>query len=141
MCALSLSHIWLFATLCTLAHQVPLFMGFFQTRMLEWVAMPSSRGSSWPRDWTCVAYFSCIADGFFTTEPLEELKNLYKHARIIKKWNVKKTFKIWKMWCPLKPSFDILKESSKNSYPEHNWVELYYLVFALSIQSFLYIYI
>ena len=26
----------------------------FQARILEWVAMPSSRGSSWPRDWTCV---------------------------------------------------------------------------------------
>ena len=25
-----------------------------------WVAMPSSRGSSWPRDWTCVSYVSCI---------------------------------------------------------------------------------
>ena len=28
-------------------------------RILEWVAMPSSRGSSWPRDWTCVSYISC----------------------------------------------------------------------------------
>ena len=26
--------------------------GIFQTRMLEWVAIPFSRGSSWPRDWT-----------------------------------------------------------------------------------------
>ena len=26
-------------------------------RILEWVTMPSSRGSSWPRDWICV---SCI---------------------------------------------------------------------------------
>ena len=27
---------------------------------LEWVAMPSSRGSSWPRDRTHVSYVSCI---------------------------------------------------------------------------------
>ena len=27
--------------------------GILQARMLEWVAMSSSRGSSWPRDWTC----------------------------------------------------------------------------------------
>ena len=27
---------------------------------LEWVAMPSSRGSSWPRDQTCIFYISCI---------------------------------------------------------------------------------
>ena len=26
--------------------------GILQERILEWVAMPSSRGSSWPRDWT-----------------------------------------------------------------------------------------
>ena len=31
--------------------------GILQARILEWVAMPSSRGSSWPRDRTCV---SCI---------------------------------------------------------------------------------
>ena len=37
----------------------------FQARILEWVVMPSSRGSSWPGDWTCI---SCVAGGFFTTE-------------------------------------------------------------------------
>ena len=31
-----------------------------QARILEWVAVPSSRGSSWPRDGTCVSYVSCI---------------------------------------------------------------------------------
>ena len=39
-------------TLCnpwTVAHQAPLSMGVFQARILEWVAMPSSRGSSQPR--------------------------------------------------------------------------------------------
>ena len=34
--------------------------GILPARLLEWVAMPSSRGSSWPRDWTCVSYSSCI---------------------------------------------------------------------------------
>ena len=32
-------------------------------RILEWVAIPFSRGSSWPRDQTL---FSCIAGRFFT---------------------------------------------------------------------------
>ena len=41
----------------TVAHQAPLSMGFFQARILEWVATPFSRGSSHPRDQTCV---SCI---------------------------------------------------------------------------------
>ena len=31
-----------------------------QARILEWVAMPSSRESSQPRDWTCVSWISCI---------------------------------------------------------------------------------
>ena len=34
----------------TVAHQTPLSMGILQARILEWVAMPSSRGSSQPRD-------------------------------------------------------------------------------------------
>ena len=33
-------------------------------RILEWVAYPFSRGSSWPRNWTGV---SCIAGKFFTS--------------------------------------------------------------------------
>ena len=38
-------------------------MGILQTRILEWVAMPSSRGSFQPRGWTQVSH---IAGGFFT---------------------------------------------------------------------------
>ena len=34
--------------------------GIFQPRILEWVAMPSSRGSFRPRGQTCVCYVSCI---------------------------------------------------------------------------------
>ena len=30
--------------------------GILQTRIVEWVAMPSSRGSSRPRNQTCVSY-------------------------------------------------------------------------------------
>ena len=32
----------------------------FQARVLEWVAIPFSRGSSRPRDWTCISCVSCI---------------------------------------------------------------------------------
>ena len=38
--------------------------GILQARKLEWVAIPFSRGSSWPRDPTKV---SCIAGKCFTT--------------------------------------------------------------------------
>ena len=34
--------------------------GIFQARILEWVAISSSRGSSWPRDWICVSFVSCM---------------------------------------------------------------------------------
>ena len=44
------SHVWLFATLWTVTHQAPLRTGILQARILEWVAMLSSRGPSWPRD-------------------------------------------------------------------------------------------
>ena len=37
--------------------------GILQARVLEWVAISLSMGSSWPRDQTRV---SCIAGGFFT---------------------------------------------------------------------------
>ena len=40
--------------------------GILQARIMEWAAMPSSRGSSWLRDQTCV---SCFAGRLFTTEP------------------------------------------------------------------------
>ena len=30
--------------------------GILQARILEWVAMPSSMGSFWPWDWTCICW-------------------------------------------------------------------------------------
>ena len=41
-----LSHVQLFATLWTLGNQALQSMGFFQARVLEWVAVSSSGGSS-----------------------------------------------------------------------------------------------
>ena len=82
-------------------------LGILQARILEWVAMLSSRGSSRPRDWTRV---SCIADRFFTiwatthththtqwnvTQPKKLMKSchLRQHEyprRYIAKWNKSK---------------------------------------------------
>ena len=50
-------------TAWTVGCQASLSMGILQAKILEWVAMPSSRGSSQPRDWTQV---SCTAGGFVT---------------------------------------------------------------------------
>ena len=42
--------------------------GILQARTLKWVAMPSSRGSSQPRDRTWVSCVSCIAGRYFTAK-------------------------------------------------------------------------
>ena len=44
--------------------------GILQARILEWVAMPSIRGSSRHRDQTRSSCVSCTAGRFFTAEPL-----------------------------------------------------------------------
>ena len=48
----------------------------FKARMLKWSAIFSSRGSSWPRDWT---HFSCLVDSL----PLRHYKNLPLLAKFI----------------------------------------------------------
>ena len=45
--------------------------GIFQERILEWVAISYSWGSSWPRDWT---HSPDLAGRFSTTEPSEKPK-------------------------------------------------------------------
>ena len=60
--------------------------GILRTRTLKCVAIPSSRGSSWPRDRTPV---SCTADGFFivwaTREPLNPGGMLKSSGELFKK--------------------------------------------------------
>ena len=50
-------------TLCDpMDHRLPgsSVHGILQARILEWVAMSSSKGSSWSRDQICISYVSCI---------------------------------------------------------------------------------
>ena len=59
------SPVQLFVTLWTVACQSVLsnpssVHGILQARILEWVAMPSFRGSSQPRNETCVSYISLL---------------------------------------------------------------------------------
>ena len=61
-----LSHVRLFVTPWTVALQASLSMGILQARILEWVAMPSSRGSSQPRDRTHISH---IAGRALPSEP------------------------------------------------------------------------
>ena len=66
--------------------------GIFQARILEWVAISFFRGSSWPRDRTCI---SCIAGRFFTTKSLG--KPLLQRGK----------YKTMKIFCLLIPSLSL----------------------------------
>ena len=63
----------LFATPWTAVRQAPLSMGILQARILEWVAMPSSRGSSQPRDQTGVSCTAALHADSLQSEPLGKL--------------------------------------------------------------------
>ena len=52
--------------------------GILQARILEWVAIPFSRGSSWPRDWTQVSW---ITGRFFTIWATKEALLQQKRAK------------------------------------------------------------
>ena len=62
-----LSCVWLFATPWTVAYQAPPSMGFFQARVLEWIAISFSRGSSWPRNRTRVSHIAGRRFTFWAT--------------------------------------------------------------------------
>ena len=51
--------------------------GIILAKILEWVAIPFSKGSSRPRDWTWV---SCIAGGFLTIWAAREAHILWNTA-------------------------------------------------------------
>ena len=58
VCVLSRSVMSDSANPWTVAQQALLSMGILQARILKWIATPSSRGSSQPRDGICVSYIS-----------------------------------------------------------------------------------
>ena len=60
----------------TVTHQAPLKNGILQGRILEWVVIPFSRGSSRPMDQTQV---SCTAGGRFTIWTTRDGLNTWKH--------------------------------------------------------------
>ena len=72
-----LSCVWLFETPWTVACQSPLSMGILQARIPEWVAMPSSRGSSQPMDQTQV---SSITSRFFSIWATREAQEYWSSS-------------------------------------------------------------
>ena len=71
-----LSHIQLFCDPMDCSPPGSTVHGFLQARILEWVGISSSRGSSRPRDGTHFSCVSCTAGGFFTAEPLTKLSSV-----------------------------------------------------------------
>ena len=65
-------------------HGPPLSMGILQARILQWVSMPLSRGSSQPRDRTQVSH---IASGFFTSWAMREAPKIYLYIYIYIFWS------------------------------------------------------
>ena len=63
-------------TLCGCSPPGSSVHGILQARILEWVAIPFSRGSSSPRDQTQVSCVSCIEGRFFTTELLGKQQSI-----------------------------------------------------------------
>ena len=65
----SLSIVRLFETPWTIAQPGSSPQGILQARLLEWVAMSSSRGSSWPRDGTHVSCTGSLILYHWATRP------------------------------------------------------------------------
>ena len=89
--------------------------GILQARILEWVAIIFSRGSSWPRDQTWISYVSCIAGGFFTTGTIWEackMSNIFSRLKSHLPWIPKRP----QPPCFLFPSGYSLSVSSIASY-------------------------
>ena len=83
-------------TVCSLPHSS--VHGILQARILERVAMPSSRGSSWPRDQTCVSYISCIGKQVLyhschLGSPFLSLRTQYCLSSLKYGWEIRRTFR------------------------------------------------
>ena len=68
-----LSHVWFFVILMNYGLPGPSVHGIFQARILEWVTISFSRGSSQLRG---PIHISCIAGRFFTAEPPRRSKQV-----------------------------------------------------------------
>ena len=82
-----------------------------QARILEWIAIPSSQGTSQPSDWTLV---SCLAGRFFTVWATE--KSPVVSWKTV--WRLLKTLKIELLYEPAIPLRYISKKNSKEDLKE-----------------------
>ena len=78
-----LSRIQLFETPWTVACQAPLSMRIFQARILEWVAMLSSRDLPDPGTKPASLMSPALAGRFFTTGAIWEAHTVYNNHEIV----------------------------------------------------------
>ena len=86
---------WLCLTLCDPVDCSPpgfSVHGILQVRILEWLAIPFSRGSSWPRDWS---HISCISGRFFTVRPTKEVPYSIYSCKIFAVFSVLYHISVW----------------------------------------------
>ena len=65
--------------------------GILRARILEWVAMLSSRDFSQPRDQTYISCVSCLAEGFFIPRTAQEAHHRANHGA---RWVLSRKFGI-----------------------------------------------
>ena len=97
-----LSHVWLFATPQTSPPGSSVH-GISQARILEGVAISSSRGSSRPRDQTCISWVCCAGRQILL--PLSHRGSprqpLTGHSHSLSMWALRPS---WQMLSPFSPS-------------------------------------
>ena len=72
--------------------------GILQARIMEWVAIPFSRGSSRPRDQTQV---SCLAGGYFTKWAMREAQSGCSRRQkwwVWRAWQGYHDIRVWVLW-------------------------------------------
>ena len=94
---------WSCLTLCDPMDCCPLGLsvhGILQARILEWVAIPFYRGSSLPRDWTCVSH---MAGKFFTIWATREVLTYNYNLLILFRRLSSVQFSYWVVFDSLQP--------------------------------------
>ena len=86
VCGQLLSCVQVFATLIDCNSPGSSIHGIFQVRILEWVAISFFRGSSWPRDRTCISCVSCIGRWILYHWPTSEAQLSGRHTNWAARW-------------------------------------------------------
>ena len=92
--------------------------GILQARILEWVAIPFSRGSSWPRDWTCVSCISRVDRGILYHWAIWEGQDVvYAHNKILLSHKKNGNFPFATMWVDLEGIMSTeVSQTEKNKF-------------------------